>query len=144
MMNSLSAVLTAFCAACVFIGALYILCPEGIMSKPVKYVLSLVFLVSVIASAGLVKGKGDVSLPTFSEQTVDTEELDAANAELFFSYALRLGGIDFSKISVYTDKSDSGSISISKVLIYSQHTKEEILRVLGTAAEKTEVEIINE
>lgn len=143
-MNSLSSVLTAFCAACVFIGALYILCPDGAMSKPVKYLLSLVFLVSVIASAGLVTQKGSVSLPTFSEQIIDTESLDAANAELVFSCALRLGGIDFSKISVYTDKTADGSISISKVLIYSRHTKEEILRVLGTAAEKTEVEIINE
>ena len=144
MTDSLSAVLTAFCAACVFIGALYILCPEGAMSKPVKYLLSLVFLVSVIASAGLVTDNNAADIPTFSEQVIDTEQLDAANAELVFTYALKAGGIDFSKISVYTDKTADGSISISKVLIYSKQSREEILGVLGTAAEKTEVEIINE
>ena len=40
-MNFLSSAITAFCAACIFIGTLYILCPEGAVSKSVKYILSL-------------------------------------------------------------------------------------------------------
>ncbi|MBR2488909.1 MAG: hypothetical protein IKB45_00395 [Clostridia bacterium] len=143
-MNFLSSAITAFCAACIFIGTLYILCPEGAVSKSVKYILSLVFLVSVIAAAGVVTKKSEISLPAPSDYEINTETLDTANAELIYSYLLRLGGIDFTKISVYTDKSADGSISISKVLIYSNQSREEILKVLNGAAENTEVEIINE
>lgn len=143
-MNFLSSVITAFCAACIFIGSLYILCPDGAVSKSIKYILSLVFLISVIAAAGAVTNKGNIILPSPSNYKIDTEALDTANAELIYSYLLRLGGIDFTKISVYTDKSEDGSIIISKVLIYSNQSREEILECLDGAAENTEVEIINE
>ena len=143
-MNFIYSVLTAFCAACIFIGTLYILCPEGAISKSVKYLLSLVFLVSVIAATGAVVKKGDIELPAVTTPEINTQNLDSANAELFYSYLLNREGIEFSKISVCTDKSDDGSIIISKVLIYSSQSREEILKVLAGVAEKTEVEIINE
>lgn len=143
-MNFIYSVLTAFCAACIFIGTLYILCPEGAISKSVKYLLSLVFLVSVIAATGAVAKKGDIELPAVTTPEINTQNLDSANAELFYSYLLNREGIEFSKISVCTDKSDDGSIIISKVLIYSSQSREEILKVLAGVAEKTEVEIINE
>lgn len=143
-MNFIYSVLTAFCAACIFIGTLYILCPEGAISKSVKYLLSLVFLVSVIAATGAVVKKGDIELPAVTTPEINTQNLDSANAELFYSYLLNREGIEFSKISVCTDKSDDGSIIISKVLIYSSQSCEEILKVLAGVAEKTEVEIINE
>ena len=98
----------------------------------------------MIAAAGVVTKKSEISLPAPSDYEINTETLDTANAELIYSYLLRLGGIDFTKISVYTDKSADGSISISKVLIYSNQSREEILKVLNGAAENTEVEIINE
>ena len=143
-MGFIYSVITALCAACVFIGMLYILCPDGAVSKSVKYILSLVFLVSVTAAAGAVVPKGEISLPVSSNINVDTQNLDAANAELFYSCLLSLSGIDFTKISVCTDKCEDGSISISKVLIYSNENREEILECLNGAAENTEVEIINE
>lgn len=143
-MGFISSILISFCAACVFIGALYILCPEGTMSKPIKYVLSLVLLVSVVAAAGVVAKEEDFTLPEIADYKIDSDNLDTANAELVFSYALKEAGIDFSKISVLTDKSADGSISISKVLIYSGNSYEEISKVLGSAAEKTEVVVINE
>ncbi len=143
-MSFISSILISFCAACVFIGALYIICPEGTMSKPIKYVLSLVFLISVIASAGVVAKTQDFSMPEIPEYEIDSERLDTANAELVFSYALKAAGIDFSKISVLTDKSEADSIIISKVLIYSGSSYEEICKALGSAAEKIEVVVINE
>ena len=143
-MNFIYSVLTAFCAACIFIGTLYILCPDGAISKSVKYLLSLVFLVSVIAAANVVVKKSDVKIPAVTTPEINTQNLDSTNAELFYSYLLNRAGIEFSKISVYTDKSDDGSIIISKVLIYSNQSREEIIKVLADAAENTEVEIINE
>ena len=43
-MNAFSAFAAALCAACVLIGALHLITPDGAMSKPVKYALSVVFV----------------------------------------------------------------------------------------------------
>lgn len=52
-MNAFSAFAAALCAACVLIGALHLITPDGAMSKPVKYALSVVFLISVISAAAI-------------------------------------------------------------------------------------------
>lgn len=143
-MNGLSSVLTAFCAACVLIGSLYMLCPDGAMSRTVKYALSLVFLISVIASAGLgIKTADfDFNIPEIPE--TDTAELETASARYVYSYALSSAGIDFSEITVCTDKTADNRIIITKVIIKSPCTKSEIIAALGEAAQNYEVEIINE
>ena len=52
--------------------------------------------------------------------------------------------MDFSKITVFTDNLKDESISISKVLIYSDSSRQRIITTLGQAAENFEVEVINE
>lgn len=143
-MNFLSSVLITFCAACVFIGALYMLCPDGVMSKPVKYILGLCFLITVISAAGITVKTPviDFSLP--ETVTEDTESLEIASAEYVYSYLLTAANIDFSQITVCTDKSDDGSIIINKVIIRSDCQREKIIEALGEAAKNHEVEIINE
>ena len=143
-MNFISSMLVAFCATSVFIGMLYILCPEKAMEKPTKYILSLVFLVSIIASAGIISKNEDFSLPEITQSEISSDELDIANAKMVFAYALKSASIDFSEISVYTDKLSDGSISINKVLIYSEHPYGEIQQALSDVTEKTEVVVINE
>jgi len=142
-MNILSSILVSFCAACIFIGALYMLCPDGTMSKTVKYILGLVFLVSVISAAGIT-----VKMPDIDFSPPDTvnqsARLDTASAKYVYSYILENAGIDFSEITVCTDKSADGSIIISKVIIRSDCERERILSVLGEAGKNHEVEIINE
>lgn len=143
-MNTLTSLLTAFCASCVFIGALYMLCPDGVMSKAVKYILGLVFLLSVIAAAGITVKTPDIDFSFPQSVYEDTASLDAASAEYVYSYALQSAGIDFSQITVCTDKTADGSIIISKVIIRSDCERERILSALGEAAKNYEVEIINE
>ena len=53
-------------------------------------------------------------------------------------------GIEFNEIEIYTDKDETNSISINKVVIYTACTKQAVLEALGEAAENIEVEIINE
>ncbi len=64
-MNAFSAFAAALCAACVLIGALHLITPDGAMSKPVKYALSVVFLISVISAAAipLKKISVDITVP---------------------------------------------------------------------------------
>lgn len=143
-MNFLSSVLITFCAACVFIGALYMLCPDGVMSKPVKYILGLCFLITVISAAGITVKTPDIDFSLPETVTEDTESLEIASAEYVYSYLLTAANIDFSQITVCTDKSDDGSIIINKVIIRSDCQREKIIEALGEAAKNHEVEIINE
>lgn len=143
-MNMLSQFLTSFCAASIFIGALYMICPDGAMSKSVKYVLSLAFLLTVIAAVGITVKHTDFDFNITQYEVTDTELLDTAAAEYAYTYALNAADINFSKITVCTDKTADGSIVISKVIIYSDCEKSRILSVLGEATNNFEVEIINE
>lgn len=143
-MSGLTTFLTSLCAACVFIGAVHLICPDGNLGKPVKYVLSLVFLVTVISAAGLLKGGFNTDISFEASAAASDEELKAAAARYVYGEALRSCEINFSEITVCTDKNEDGSIVISKVIIYSDADKERIRVALGSAAENIEVEIINE
>ena len=143
-MNVIVQILTVFCAASIFIGALYIICPTGEMNKSIKYVLSLAFLLTVVTAAGITIKSNDFDLKIPETDFSQSDKLDVAAAEYVYSYALNAAGINFSKITVCTDNSEDGSIVISKVIICSDCEKTRILQALGEAAMNFEVEIINE
>ena len=143
-MNYLSSVIVAFCVACIIIGALYILCPDGELSKSVRYVLGLSFILSIIAFTGITVKNPSAEFSFSSSQLTDSSDLDVANAKYVYSYALKSAGIDFSEITVCTDKQADGSIVINKVIIRSDCEREKILSVLGEMAKIYEVEIVNE
>ncbi len=144
MMNSLTSFFTAFCAGCVLIGALYIICPDGNIGKSVKYVFSLVFLIIIISAANITVKNIDFDFPNIQADTVTNENMQIASAEYIYSYALNKENIKFSKITVCTDKTEDGSIVINKVIIFSNEEKIKIIKALDVLAEVREVEIINE
>lgn len=135
---------TAFCTGCILLGLLYIICPEGNISKPIKYTFSLVFLCIVISAANI--PFQNISLDNLIPADSQTEsyEMQISAAEYVFSYSLKSQNINFSDISIFTDKSEDGSIVISKVVIVSSHQKDEIIKALGELAQNREVEIVNE
>ena len=143
-MSGLTSFLTSLCAACVFIGAMHLICPDGNLGKPVKYVLSLVFLVTVISAAGLLKGGFDTDISFEASAAASEEELKTATARYVYEQALKNSEINFTEITVCTDKMPDGSIVISKVIIYSDCDKQRVLAALGESAENIEVEIVNE
>ena len=142
-MNFFSSFAAAFCSACVFIGAVYMLCPDGAISKSVRYVLGLVFLLSVISAAAIAVGKWDFEMPEITADYTEEASLDVSAAEYVYAYALSKAEIDFNKITVWTDKSENGSISINKVIICSDCEKSRILAALGEVAENIEVDIVD-
>lgn len=133
----------ALCASSVFIGALFMLCPDGTMKKSVTFVLSLVFLASVISAGGIgLKYEKTKLEPT--PVSISSDELDTYTARYVYEYALKKAGIDFEEITVYTDKNDSGSIFISKISVKSAEEKGKITEALQDAAKNIEVEVNNE
>ncbi len=143
-MSGFSSFLTSLCAACVFIGVMHLICPDGAMGKPVKYILSLVFLVTVVSSVGIFAGGFEPGVSFDAAYAVSDEDLRAAAARYVYEAALNSSGINFTEITVCTDKNDDGSIIISKVIIYSDCEETRIREALGAAAENLEVEIVNE
>ena len=143
-MNFFSSFVSAFCAACVFIGGLYMLCPDGVMGKSVKYIFTLVFILSVVSAAAMAAGRWEWDTAEYEASEIDTQAMQTSSAKFIFAELLRKAGIDFSKITVCTDKTESGSISISKVILCSDCESDRILAALGDAAENTEVEIVND
>ena len=136
--------ITAICAASVCLGALYIICPKGKMEKSVKYIFSLCFLLIIIAAAGMTVKKADFSFTSSYKNTIESKEIEIAAAKYTYGLALKNAGIDFSQILVYTDNLSDGSISISKVIVYSDCDRQRIIAAFGNAAENFEVEVINE
>ena len=118
--------------------------PNGVMSNSVKYILGLCFIITLIGGTGIKIKKEDMNFPSKSETVIDNTALQTANAEFVYSYALKSAGVEFSEITVCTDKAEDGSIIITKVIIKSDCEKEKILSVLKEPSQVYEVEIINE
>lgn len=143
-MNYLTSFLTAVCASAVFIGALYMICPDGCMNKSVTYLLGLVFILCVTAASGVTVKNVDFD---FSEQTtsaMSSEESLVNAAEFVYRSSLKSAGIEFKEINVCTNNSREDSISINKIRIVSNCPAEKIIAALGEAAVAYEVEIVNE
>ena len=122
-------------------GALYILVPEGKMSKAVTYAFSISFLCLVLSAAVKL---GNIQLPKMKNDSVNynNERLSAAAAQAVFAEALSRAEINFSKITVFTDKTESAGISITKVLVFTSADYEKVHSVIGS--ENYEVVVINE
>ncbi len=134
----------SFCTGCILIGALYMLCPDGNISKPVKHIFSLVFLIIIISAANIPIKNIDFSIPSASALEIDSDTLQIANAEYVFSKTLTSQNVDFKEISFCTDKTDDGGIVITKVIIVSNEPREKIIKALDVLAQNREVETVNE
>ena len=136
--------ITSFCAGCILIGSLYIICPEGNISKPVKNVFSLIFLLVIISAANIPLKNVRVDFKPISANALNCNDMQISSAEYVFSHTLNSQKVKFSKIYLGTDISSDGSIFISKVVIVSSEPKEKIIKALGELGHNREVEIINE
>ena len=143
-MNLFVQLVISFCATSVFVGALYMICPDGAVSKSVKYVLSLVFILTVITACSVTVKQTDINFENFSQHEIDTSPSLVAAAKQVYSLALKNADINFKEITVCTNKASDGSIVINKIIINSDSEKEKILKALSQVAENYEVEIINE
>ncbi len=143
-MNWFNSLITAFCTAGICFGALFIISPSGKMERSVKYVLSLCFLVMVIAISGVKIKMSDFNVDFNSISSVDTGELENSATEYTVALSLQKAGIDFREICVSTDNLEIDGISCTKVKIYTDCDKQKIINILGEETENFKVEVINE
>lgn len=141
-MNNLSAFMISFCSSCILLGFLYMLCPEGSMGGSVKYVFCLCFLCCVLSG---ITNLPKIDLKQFqsaSDSQLVTEQSSAAVAQTVFVRALIEQNINFTKVTVDTNKLQNGSITINKVTVYTSESAEKIESVIGS--DSYEVCVINE
>ncbi len=143
-MNWLNSIITAFCTAGICFGALMIICPNGKLQKSVRFTISLCFLLIIISVVGVKVNLDEFNFDFEITSSVDTADLENSAAEYTFSLALKNAGIEFDKISVFTDNSSSDSIGFTVVEIYSQCDRQRILNALGGERQGLEVKVINE
>ena len=143
-MNWFKSFVTAFCTAGICFGALFIICPSGKMERSVKYVLSLCFLVIIVAVAGVGIKNADFDLNFDIETMIETENLDKTTAKYVFAQVLNESGINFKEILTFTDNDSKNGISCTKVKIVTDCSKERVVSALGGEIEGFEVEVVNE
>ena len=141
-MSGINSFIISFCSSCILLGFLYMLCPSGSISGSVKYVFCLCFVCCVLG------GTVSVKMPDFSTQSsknnteILTEEKVSTTAQMVFSEALIQQNINFRKIIVDTNKLQDGSITISRISIYTNEPSQKINEIIGS--ESYEVVVINE
>ena len=143
-MNWLTSFLTAFCAAGVCFGALFVICPDGKMSRSVKYLISICFLVVIIILAGVNIKKANFDFEFDVGTNTDIDEIQESVIEQAFSVALKRAEIDFKEITVFADNLPDGSIKINKITIITDSHREKVITALGGEREDFTVEVINE
>lgn len=141
-MSAFLSFLSAFCVGCVVLGGLYLLVPEGKLQKAVRYTFSLCFLCILITSIGTI-GSLDFKIEQKSEDEFVSVGAAAESARIVFERALTNSEISFRKITVLTDKTDDGSIFISKVTVFSNENRDKILNIISGDG-SFEVEVVNE
>lgn len=142
-MKSLSTFILAFCVVSVGIGALFMLSPKGNLSKSVRYVFGLIFLCCLMPSISIFKGFTVSTDTQYIFENGYSSSLAETVITQTFEKALTKNGINFSKILVFTDKTENGSITISEVVIYSTESKDKIMAVIGQT-EDIKVSVIGE
>jgi len=142
MKEILQAIL-GFCAAAIFIGAISLLAPAKSMSKPTKYVISLVFIVTSVSLFSVI---GTQKITAFSNNTptVQGEKILSYQTEYLCGALLKDNGIPYQKISINTNIDKDDSIYISVITVYSSAEPSRIERIIKEAFETERVEVVND
>lgn len=135
---------TSFCVGCILIGALYVICPDGAISKSVKYVFSLIFIVIIISAANIPLKNVSFSDIRGAEIQLNTQDMQISSAKYVFAQTLKNQNIGFKEILIFTDNLEDGSIVITKAVIVTREPRNKVINALGELAKNREVEIVNE
>ena len=121
-------------------AALHLLCPSGTLEKALKYLFGLIFLLCIIGCLPTVRNISKKATVSQSQSAQYTSDIQLT--ELAFKLALKNSDIQFSKITVCTDKNEDGGIIITKVIVHSSHSPEAIRQALGGDEAEYAIEVV--
>ena len=141
-MNGFYSFILAFCTVCVVLGGISVIVPSGSFARPLKYIFCLVFICVILGSV-ISMDKIDFNTEGEHEEITLRENGAEILARQTFEEALRRANIEFQEIRVFTDKSESGGIFITEVVVYSHESTVKINEVISSDG-AYEVRVINE
>ena len=136
-MEGIKQIALSVSVSAVIISAFYIICPDGNMTKQMKYVIGLLMLISILIPIISV----NIEIPgqsTKAEVSVDASGMVASQYEYIAGKALESEGIFYDRISINTDILEDGNIIISKVCVYGVKEREKAEDVLSLYFEEVE------
>lgn len=119
------------------ISAFYIICPDGNMSKQMKYIIGLLMLLAVLTPIVSV----NIEIPVSSKKiefSADATDMVASQYSYIAKSILENEKIYFEQISVITDILEDGNIIISKVCVYGAEDIEKAKSALSVHFEEVE------
>lgn len=137
-MDTLKEVATTVCIAATLIGSVYIICPDGVMSRHMKYIIGLIMLIVTVVPIL----STEINIKNFETEVVysaSAEEMVRSQAEYIVKDVLDSEGIYYERISVNTDISGDGNIFISNVCVYGAEKSEKILKLLSSYSKEVEI-----
>lgn len=116
-METIKEIAATVSVSAVLIGSVYIICPSGQMSRPMKYVAGLIILLCIItpfmsASFNIERTEADINF------SISAEQMLIKQTEYVALEVLREHGIEPKKIEVSMDIMDDGGISIYRIHLY--------------------------
>lgn len=129
-MDMLGNIAASVSVSAVIIGAVYIICPNGVMKRSAEYIIGLVMLCALIIP---VTGADiEISVPSAkTDFTVRADGMLSSQAEYIVKSLFEEENITFGEIAAETDISDDGSIIISSVTITGVSDPDKAKRLLS-------------
>ncbi len=120
------------------IGTVYIICPDGNMSRQMKYIIGLIMLLSVVTPVI----KADIEIETVSpskDYVSDATEMIKSQSVYIAEKLLAAEKISYDRILVNTDILSDNNIIISNVCVYGAKDKEKTLAALSEYFKEVEI-----
>ena len=135
-------VVLIFCLLSAFLGVADMLTPDGQTAKMVKFFCALTFLFVLLSAVP----KIDLSpIAVQSSADIQTENIYTAAAQPIIAALLKDSGIEYKKITVCTDKTDTDGISINEITVFiEQGDAQKIKELLLKTTTASSVEVVYE
>ncbi len=145
-MSEIKSVILGLCIASVSLGAMYMLRPVGVTEKSVRLSFAVIFLslLTVSVATLLHTDFDEVKINVDNTGTSYSEKIISAEAKFVCEEILKEKDIKFNEIKVFTDKTDSGSISIKRITVESEAEPELIKQSITAVIATDGVEVIND
>lgn len=140
-MDAIRQAATGISVAAVILGAAYMLCPDGVMNKKMKYIIGLVMLLCTITP--FINASVNLNPTPSASLQLNADEMLISQTEYIISSTLESEGAVFEKIEISADILEGGNISISSVYIYGARDKEKIKSLIESTFRVQEVVFID-
>ena len=123
-MDFILSVIKALSAVSIITAALWVIMPRGALEGSFKYAMG-IFALSAVISV-IITSPADFTVNLNSEKVdtailANTNNINTNTLQFAIEKLLYDKGIDFKKVEIITDKNGTGSIEITKAIIYTKN-----------------------